>query len=303
MTRLLAHLVLALTTAVVTAGPPRLVGYLPYWATSTLEAGRHPGLTDLMLFSGEPRADGSLDASRLDKTPWGKVAAMRASGTRVHLCLGGWGRSRHFAAVTSDPKRRARFVAEVARFCAERDLDGVDLDWEHPRGAAELAAYGLLIDELKAALAPRRGEVTLTLAGAGQLPPGGGRRADRVQLMAYDMPGRHATAEAAKARAEALIAAGVPADRLVLGVPFYGRGVTERDRTLPYREILARHSPRPEQDDADGLHFNGPATMARKAAWVRERGLGGVMAWELTQDAPGEASLLQALRRELNRPR
>ena len=303
MTRLLALLLLALTAAVDASEKPRLVGYLPYGRAAALEVGRFPGLTDLMLFSGEPRADGSLDATRLDKTPWEKVTAVRASGTRVHLCLGGWGRSRHFAAVTADPARRARFVAEVARYCAERGLDGVDLDWEHPRGAAELAAYGLLIDELKAAMAARKGEVTLTLASAGQLPPGGGRRADRVQLMAYDMPGRHATSEAAQARVEALVAAGVPADRLILGVPFYGRGVTERDRTLPYREILVRHAPRPEQDDADGLHFNGPATMARKAAWVRERGLGGMMAWELTQDAAGEASLLQVLRRELDRAR
>lgn len=303
MPRLLALLLLALAASVAAEDKPRLVGYLPYGKAAVLDAGRFPGLTDLMLFSGEPRADGSLDASRLDRTPWDKVAAVRASGTRVHLCLGGWGRSRHFAAATADAARRARFVAEVAGFCAQRGLDGVDLDWEHPRGAAELAAYGLLIDELRAALAARKGEVTLTLASAGQLPPGGGRRADRVQLMAYDMPGRHATSEAAQARAEALIAAGVPANRLILGVPFYGRGVTERDRTLPYREIVARHAPRPEQDDADGLHFNGPATMARKAAWVRERGLGGVMAWELTQDASGEASLLRVLRRELDRTR
>lgn len=303
MTRTLTSLLLALATSLAAADSPRLVGYLPYWAVPKLEVGRYPGLTDLILFSGEPRADGSLDATRLDRTPWEKVASVRASGVRVHLCLGGWGRSRHFAAVTADPKRRARLVAETARLCAERGLDGVDLDWEHPKGSAQLAAYGQLVDELKAALAARKGEVTVTLAGAAQLPPGGGRRADRVQLMAYDLPGRHATMEAAVARAEALLAAGVPADRLVLGVPFYGRGVTERDRTLSYREILARHRPKPSQDDADGLHFNGPATMARKATWVRQRGLAGVMAWELTQDAEGEPSLLRALRTELDRVR
>lgn len=303
MTRTLTSLLLALATSLTAADKPRLVGYLPYWATPRLEAGRYPGLTDLILFSGEPRADGSLDATRLDRTPWDKVAAVRASGVRVHLCLGGWGRSRHFAAVTGEARLRARLVAETAAFCLRHRLDGVDLDWEHPKGAAQLEAYGLLLDELKAALANRKGEVTLTLAGAAQLPPNGGRRADRVQLMAYDLPGRHASTEAALARAEALLAAGVPAERLVLGVPFYGRGVTERDRTLPYREILARHSPRPSQDDAEGLHFNGPATMARKAGWVRQRGLAGVMAWELTQDAEGEASLLRGLRVELDRAR
>lgn len=303
MTRTLTCLLLALATSLGAADKPRLVGYLPYWATTRLGPGMYPGLTDLILFSGEPRADGSLDVTRLEKTAWDKVAAVRAEGVRVHLCLGGWGRSMHFATVTADPGRRARFVAEIARFCSDRGLDGVDLDWEHPKGAAQLETYGKLVDELKAALAARRGEVTLTLAGAAQLPPNGGRRADRVQLMAYDLPGRHASMEASIARAEALLAAGVPAERLALGVPFYGRGVTDRNRTLPYREILARYRPGANQDDADGLHFNGSGTMVRKAAWVRQRGLAGVMAWELTQDAPGEASLLRLLRAELDRAR
>ncbi len=303
MTRTLTSLLLALTASLASANPPRLVGYLPYWAAASIEAGAHPGLTDLILFSAEPRADGSLDATSLEKTPWDKVAAVRAAGVRVHLCLGGWGRSKHFAVVTGEARLRARFVAETAAFCSRHGLDGVDLDWEHPKGEAELAAYGKLVDELKAALATRRGEVTLTLAGAAQLPPDGGRRADRVQLMAYDLPGRHATMEETVARAEALLAAGVPPERLVLGVPFYGRGVTDRNRTLPYREILARHRPEPGQDDADGLHFNGPATMARKAGWARQRGLAGIMAWELTQDAPGEASLLRVLRTELDSAR
>lgn len=303
MTRTLTCLLLALASSIAAADKPRLVGYLPYWATAKVEPGIYPGLSDLILFSGEPRADGSLDVTRLEKTAWDKVAAVRASGVRVHLCLGGWGRSRHFAVVTGEARLRARFVAETAAFCSRHGLDGVDLDWEHPKGASQLAAYGNLVDELKAALAARKGEVTLTLAGAAQLPPDGGRRADRVQLMAYDLPGRHATMEATLARAEALLSAGVPPERLVLGVPFYGRGVTDRSRTLPYREILARHQPKPDQDDADGLHFNGPATMARKAAWVRQRGLAGLMAWELTQDAEGEASLLRALRTELDRGR
>jgi chitinase len=303
MTRTLTCLLLAFAASITAADERRLVGYLPYWATTKIEPGMHPGLTDLILFSGEPRADGSLDATRLEGIPWNKVATVRAAGVRVHLCLGGWGRSKHFAVVTGEARLRGRFVAETAAFCANRGLDGVDLDWEHPKGAAQLAAYGKLVDELKAALAARKGEVTLTLAGAAQLPPDGGRRADRVQLMAYDLPGRHATMEASVARAEALLAAGVPPERLVLGVPFYGRGVTDRNRTLPFREILARHRPKPDQDDADGLHFNGPVTMARKAAWVRQRGLAGMMAWELTQDAPGEASLLRVLRAELDRPR
>ena len=303
MIRALAHILLVLTAALPAADKPRLVAYLPGWSSQGLPDGGYPGVTDLVLFSGEPRADGSLDLSALAATPWEKVAAIRAAGTHVHLCLGGWGRSAHFAAVTADPRLRARLVADAARFCAERSLDGIDLDWEHPRARAQLEGYGALVDELKAALASRGGEVTITLADITQLPPDGGRRADRIQLMAYDLPGPHSTMEGAVARAEALLAAGVPAERLVLGVPLYGRGVTDRNRTLPYREILNQFRPRPEQDEVDGLFFNGPVTMVRKADWVRKRGLAGMMAWEATQDAQGDASLLRLLRSELDRAR
>ena len=300
MMRMLTQLVALILAATCAAGSPRLAGYLPYWAADTLETKRLVGLTDLILFSAQPREDGSLDTSDLARTPWEKIAVLRAGGTRIHLCLGGWGRSGHFAAVTADPARRARLVAAITRFCEERKLDGVDLDWEHPRGATELGHYGMLVDELRLALSPRKGEVTVTLAEASQLPPNIGRRADRVQLMAYDMPGRQSTTEAAIARAEAIMAAGVPPDRLMLGVPFYGRGVTERGRTLPYREILTKYHPGPAQDDVDGLHCNGPITMTNKAAWVRQRGLAGIMIWEVSQDADGATSLLGALRAGLD---
>ena len=43
------------------------------------------------------------------------------------------------------------------------------------------------------------------------------------------------------------------------------------------------------------MYFNGPETIAKKTRYAIEAGLGGVMIWELGQDAEGEASLLQAI--------
>ena len=135
------------------------------------------------------------------------------------------------------------------------------------------------------------------------MPPSAVKDADRIQLMAYDMPGPHSTFEASTKRLDDLIAAGVPKHKLVLGVPFYGRGVTDRNRTLPYREIILRYKLKPDQDEADGLAFNGPVTMRRKADLVLQRAIGGIMVWELTQDAPAKDSLLEVLRLTFDSPR
>jgi GH18 family chitinase len=95
----------------------------------------------------------------------------------------------------------------------------------------------------------------------------------------------------------------VPKEKLVLGVPFYGRHVKRRDQAMSYREIVGKHKPAAGTDVIDGVYFNGPATIRRKAEYAVEAGLGGVMAWELGQDAAGERSLLRVIRDAADRPR
>jgi chitinase len=142
---------------------------------------------------------------------------------------------------------------------------------------------------------------------------------------------RAATAPAASRWAEGSIAqhlaAGVPARKLVLGVAFYGRrfeGVepTDLGRNRPYgryggdhaySELVARYVDRDgyvrHWDDQaiapwlwnartrSFISYDDPRSIGRKAAYAHERGLGGIMFWELSQDADG--SLLEAARRGL----
>ena len=271
-----------------------VAGYLPDYRLAGYDLGRAAGLTDLILFSAEPTAAGGLDLSRFEDAPWAEVAAWKTRRrVRVLLAVGGWGRGDAFAALAASPAARAAFAAGAVRVCLERRLDGVDLDWEHPRGDRQAEDYAALIAESAAAFRPHGLLVSVTVAPAQSHPAGGYAAADWVQVMAYDRAGRHSTFAGAEASIAALRDAGVPADKLVLGLPFYGRGVGDRSRTATYAQLCAAGVP--DGDERDGLFFNGPATIRRKVRFARDAGLAGVMAWELGQDAPGPAALLRVI--------
>jgi GH18 family chitinase len=281
----------------VSAAPFRIAGYLPDYRAATFDVEATGGLTDLFLFSAEPTATGRLEFSRLDPFPWNVLRDLQErAGVRLILCVGGWGRSEHFAVVARSEALREEFTRAAVAFCRERGLNGLDLDWEHPASAAEEEAYADLLADLRRAFEPHALELSLTLAAWQRLPSRAFDVVDWVQIMSYDHPGPHSTFESARADTEKLLAAGAPVGKLVLGLPFYGRDPTERQRTLGYRDILARFSPEPHIHEIDNLFFNGPELIRRKTEFALEAGLAGVMFWELGQDASGADSLLGVIR-------
>lgn len=91
----------------------------------------------------------------------------------------------------------------------------------------------------------------------------------------------------------------MPGERLVVGLPFYGRRMERLSEAMSYRDILERFDPPPDADEAGGFFFNGQETIRKKTRFAKERGLRGVMFWQLGQDAPGPRSLLGAIRDEV----
>jgi chitinase len=272
----------------------RVVGYLPdYRAFDSVST---HGLSDLILFSATPTAKGELDLSRLKKMPWSKLRAFKTQQrVRLILCVGGWERSANFAPVAAANEMRQKFVGSVVKVCLDERLDGVDLDWEHPKNEAEQEGYAKLLTELHQAFEPHGLMLSVTIAAWQKLPPKAFEVVDWVNLMAYDHSGRHSTFEGAQADVKKLIDAGVPTRKLTLGLPFYGRDTVKHNRVLTYREIVAKHKPEPAVDEIDNLYFNGSETIARKTRYAIESGLAGVMVWELGQDAEGDESLLKVI--------
>lgn len=290
----------AMFTCAASAEQPafHIVGYLPHYRLADFDSNEARYVTDLVYFSAEPAADGTLKPSLLDDKGLKKLQSIKAKHqVRLSLCVGGWGRSAAFAVVAGSPDARRRFTTEAVRFCQENQFDGIDLDWEHPANDAERDDYGRLIVELQSACRPLGLLVTVAIADWQTLPAAGINAIDRLHLMAYDARGRHATYAYAVSAVERVAKAGVPKAKICLGIPFYGRRIDDSNQSLTYAEIVRRYQPPPANDEADGIFFNGIDTIRRKVAFARDEGLGGVMVWELGQDAGGNASLLRALHR------
>ena len=111
--------------------------------------------SDLLLFSVEPAADGSVGA--LERLPTSALEGARAArerhGTRIHVCVGGAGRSRHFGAVVQSPDARKKFGMGLLALAQVEKLDGIDIDWEGHIDPAADKGLGKMIRGLKKAAA------------------------------------------------------------------------------------------------------------------------------------------------------
>ena len=71
---------------------------------------------------------------------------------------------------------------------------------------------------------------------------------------------------------------------------------------MPYTEIVAQFNPQPNVDQVGQMYFNGPDTVRQKVKLAVNSKLGGVMVWELGQDANGQQSLLRVIQKACSQP-
>jgi hypothetical protein len=274
--------------------PFAVIGYFPdyrelnpVWAES---------LTDIIYFSAEPHADGTLDTSRLSEDAWQSLRQFKAEhGVRLHLSIGGWERSAGFAPMTADPLTRQKFIGALTEFALVHHLDGVDFDWEFPRGKAEFKNYISLLTETKATFAKYNLLVSVALTPDPNFPLADFAIVDRVHLMSYDRAAKHATFEQAVDDVQLFLDVGIPAGKIILGIPFYGRNTSPPYKVWSYEEIMRRYSPPPIVDEIDGVYFNGLETIQDKTCFALDENLGGMMVWELAHDTTDSNSLLQRM--------
>ena len=278
------------------------------------------------------------------------------------ISVGGWDYSTYFSDVASTAARRDTFARSCAAFLAEHGLDGIDLDWEYPVSGGlpgtihrpqDGENFTLLLQAIRARL-DEQGErdgkdYLLTVAGAaseGYLrdiqPQAVAEVVDHIFLMAYDIHGPwdsyadlNAPLYAPSERSpqyqnsvadsiQAYLDAGVPPEKLVLGMPLYGylyQGVSGRNdglystftsaKSVSYDALVRRYLSdsayrqlRHQEAQVPYLYGNGsflsyedPQSMAAKGELARSLGLGGIGFWELSQDR--SAVLIESARAAL----
>lgn len=293
----LALLASAITVFTFAAEKPReLVVYFPHYR---YQEGVEPelyGTTELVLFSATPKKDGTVDFSRI--TP-GLLEVARTARAKhqiaVTVCVGGWGHSKVFADAVSTEENRKRFAEALQNFCRQHELAGVDIDWEYPKGDIEIGNFVNFLETLSKGLRSENRRLSIALAPTRMLPEPVYQHIDGVNLMCYQ-PWSVEPYEAwlLKSMNRAL-EAGVPPDKLVLGLPFFSKEKAGERRAVSYKRFVENgETAIPESEH--GFWPMGPKVCDMRLALVEKHNLRGVMVWDYGHDSMSpDLSLLRDL--------
>ncbi|MDR3132942.1 MAG: glycoside hydrolase family 18 [Prevotellaceae bacterium] len=231
-----------------------------------------------------------------------------------------------FSLLAKSEEYRAAFAEDCRDFLVKWHIDGVDLDWEFPGltwvagGAYDVAAdvenHVKLMKKLRETLPAR---YSLTYAGycKGMEAVAGGSRyidiaavapyVDFVNIMTYDMdeaPSHQSALKSAGAyqdcerAVKVYMDAGMPANKLVLGIPFYGRhSFATAPLAINYKDIIKMSYPYniDNWDEAasvpyvtyNGQYYCGydnPKSIGIKGEWLLKLGMKGMMYWDYDGD-------------------
>ncbi len=224
-----------------------LYGYLPYWEMDEgIDAHlRDLPLTTLALFSVTHTSRGAINKTqpgyRAITGDLGQqlIAEAHDRDTRVELVYTSFG-SRRNTRLFEDVERQDAVIESLVDLVDETGVDGINVDVE-VLDPTLVPAYGLFVERLRTAVLERDRDATVSVAtgagptGAAMAKVAADAGADRIFLMGYDYrvasssPGASAPLDRSDGGLRSLRwsldlyeTLGVPADRLLLGLPLYG---------------------------------------------------------------------------------
>jgi len=275
------------------------------------------------------------------------------------ISLGGWTWSTHFSQVASTEESRVKFAESCADFMLEYSFDGIDIDWEFPVSGGmsgmphspnDRENFNLLLKTFRETL-DKRGNVSgkhypLTIATSADPAkavtsydvPNMHKYLDFANIMTYDFNGAWSKETghnaplyanpAAKvpqfnvdAGVQAFLNEGLPKEKLVLGLAFYGRGWsgaqidqanpaklfpiatgaskgTWEAGVLDYSDIVENYLdkgytrywddvskvPYLVGTNGEWISYDDEESICIKSKYVNDKDLGGAMVWEVTSD-------------------
>lgn len=281
----------------------RVVGYLRYDGNLVDEA----NATDLSMVTHlnvafiNPDADGNFAVD--DDL---KKVAILAHSKKVQILVSiAGGTPPAYISILIAPANQAKFIASLLKLVADNYLDGIDVDLE--QGFVD-KNYESFVTNLAAALKAKGKLTTAAIATVykDSYPDKALAQLDFINVMSYDKtgpwnqanPGQHSPySMAVEDLAYWSGTRGIAKEKLSLGVPFYGYGFgTNAPESLTFGEIVTKYPGAESQDQVTVsgggiVYYNGIPTIKSKTQLALEKA-GGIMIWQLRQDASGANSLL-----------
>jgi GH18 family chitinase len=280
----------------------RSVGYIPVWKYDCYNTVDYSALTHLNIAFCNPDKEGNMQNPFRGNAPVFHDIVKKAheNGVKVIASLGGGGGGRNYPDLIATDEKRAAFCEKIMQFVDEYDLDGVDLDLEENPGHILWANYEAWAKELRRYCTAKNKLLTSAVSTwfSDSMTDETFACFDYITLMAYDGPfDNHSSYEAGEAMIRHYLnVRHVDADKIVLGIPFYGhRG--GKYNAVGFKDIIAANPQAYDSDYVDSTSYNGISTVKRKCELAKQ--YGGIMIWELSYDFEGEHSLLKAVKESL----
>ncbi|KAB0800036.1 hypothetical protein PPYR_07916 [Photinus pyralis] len=271
---------------------------------------------------------------------------------KILLAIGGWSfGTQKFKDMTNTRYARQTFIYSAIPFLRDREFDGLDIDWEYPKGSDDKKNYVHLLKELREAFEAEAQEIKkprLLLSAAVPVGPdnikGGydvpavSSYLDFINLMSYDFHGKWERETGHNAplyspssdsewrkqlsvdyAASLWVKLGAPKDKLIIGMPTYGRSFTlsnsgrykvnspatgggkegvytKESGFLAYYEVceMLRNGASYIWDDEmkvpyavqgdQWVGFDDERSIRHKMKWIKDNGYGGAMVWTVDMD-------------------
>jgi GH18 family chitinase len=289
----------------------KVVGYLPYYRFSLVDKINFDKVTYVNLAFGNLNEYGNLVVGNGDPI-LPIVQQIKSTNAKVLLSIAGGGDTGNYWEKYLSSINRKESIAKMVNFVIANKLDGIDVDIEGALIKSLGVDYNLFVQELKVQLHAKGLAITAALTSTyldAVITNKTLNSFDFINIMAYDAtgpwrpndPGQHSSFSLAENALEFWnIQKGISREKLVLGVPFYGRDFDPSDfKALTYNFIINLNNEYAYSDEVGLLYYNGIPTIVEKTKLALQKA-NGVMIWELGQDAFNNLSLLKAIDQTVN---